>query len=41
MAPRLERAEYVGGYKIHVRFSDGREGEIDLADEHWGGFSNL
>ncbi|HZR82294.1 MAG TPA: DUF2442 domain-containing protein [Candidatus Binatia bacterium] len=36
MTPRLEAAEYVAGYRICVRFADGREGEIDLAQELWG-----
>ena len=36
MVPKLKSAEYRGGYKIHVKFSDGLEGEIDLVDELWG-----
>lgn len=36
MTPRLESVEYVGQYKIHVRFADGIEGDIDLRDELWG-----
>ena len=36
MIPKLESAEYVGDYRIRVRFADGRHGEIDLADELWG-----
>lgn len=36
MTPKLERAEYAGDYRILVRFADGREGEIDLAQELWG-----
>ena len=36
MTPRLEAAEYVADYRIRVRFADGREGEIDLAEELWG-----
>ena len=36
MTPRLESAEYAGGYRIRLRFADGRAGEIDLANELWG-----
>jgi hypothetical protein len=36
MTPRLESAAYAGGYRIRVRFADGRAGEIDLAGELWG-----
>lgn len=36
MVPKIESAEYVAGYRIRVRFADGREGEIDLAEELWG-----
>lgn len=36
MIPKLESAEYVADYRIRVRFADGREGEIDLAEELWG-----
>jgi hypothetical protein len=36
MIPRLESAEYVGDYRIRLRFADGRTGEIDLKDELWG-----
>lgn len=36
MTPRLEAAEYVADHRIRVRFADGREGEIDLAEELWG-----
>jgi hypothetical protein len=36
MIPRLESAEYVRDYTIHVRFADGVEGDVDLADELWG-----
>jgi len=28
--------KYISGYKIWLRFEDGREGEVDLADELWG-----
>ena len=36
MTPRLESAEYAGGYRIRLRFADGLAGEIDLAGELWG-----
>ena len=36
MIPKLESAEYVGGYRIHLRFADGRAGEVDLTDDLWG-----
>ena len=36
MIPRLEEARYLGGYRIWLRFKDGRQGEIDLTDEIWG-----
>ncbi|MDZ7615466.1 MAG: DUF2442 domain-containing protein, partial [Patescibacteria group bacterium] len=29
-------AQYVGGYRIRVRFNNGREGVVDLADVLWG-----
>lgn len=36
MTPKLESVEYLSGYSIHVRFADGREGDIDLEGELWG-----
>jgi hypothetical protein len=36
MIPKLESAEHVADYRIRLRFADGRQGEIDLADELWG-----
>jgi len=36
MIPKLESAEYVADYRIRLRFADGRQGEIDLAEELWG-----
>ena len=36
MTPKIEAADYVGGYTIHVRFIDGVEGDIDLEGELWG-----
>jgi hypothetical protein len=29
-------ASYKGGYTIHIRFSDGVEGDADLSQELWG-----
>ncbi len=36
MVPRMKEAEYLGDYRIRVRFADGTEGEIDLQGELWG-----
>ena len=36
MIPRLQSAEYTGGYRIRVRFADGRIGDVDLEGELWG-----
>ena len=36
MLPRLQAAEYRGGYRIWLRFRDGVEGEVDLENELWG-----
>jgi Protein of unknown function (DUF2442) len=36
MIPKLQSAEYAGGYRIRVRFADGRTGDIDLEGELWG-----
>lgn len=36
MIPRVEEARYVRDYTIHVRFSDGAEGDVDFRDELWG-----
>lgn len=36
MIPRLVEARYLGGYRVWLRFKDGLEGELDLADEMWG-----
>ena len=30
MIPRIESAEYVSDYMIHLRFTDGAEGDVDL-----------
>jgi hypothetical protein len=36
MIPRLDSAQYVSGYRIHVRFADGTEADVDLESELWG-----
>jgi hypothetical protein len=36
MVPKLESAQYVGGYVIRLKFADGTEGNVDLKDELWG-----
>jgi hypothetical protein len=36
MTPRLQSATYAGGYRIRLRFADGRAGEVDLEGELWG-----
>ena len=36
MIPRLVEAQHRGKYRVWLRFKDGAEGEIDLADELWG-----
>jgi hypothetical protein len=36
MTPKLESAEHVSRYTIHVRFADGIEGNVDLEGELWG-----
>jgi hypothetical protein len=33
---RLIDARHLGGHKVYLRFEDGLEGELDLADELWG-----
>jgi len=34
--PHIEKAEHLDGYRIWVRFSDGAEGEVNLANELHG-----
>jgi len=34
--PYVVEARYVGGYTVWLKFSDGTEGEVDLASELWG-----
>jgi hypothetical protein len=36
MSSRLVAAQYVRDYVIRIRFADGAEGEIDLAEELYG-----
>ncbi|MFQ5610312.1 MAG: DUF2442 domain-containing protein [Woeseiaceae bacterium] len=34
--PKLTSAEYVEGYRLKLKFDDGREGVLDLEDQLWG-----
>ncbi|MGD0728393.1 MAG: DUF2442 domain-containing protein [Spirochaetia bacterium] len=36
MIPRVIHAEYLGEYKIRLRFADGAEGDVDLSSELYG-----
>ncbi len=36
MLPRVIEASYVKRYVLHIRFSDGREGDVDLERELQG-----
>lgn len=36
MIPHVEEVKPLGEYKLYLRFSDGKEGEIDLKDDLWG-----
>ncbi|MCZ7626323.1 MAG: DUF2442 domain-containing protein [Candidatus Methylomirabilis sp.] len=36
MIPRVEEAHYVQGFTIHLRFSDGTKGDVDLSGELYG-----
>lgn len=36
MIPKVKEATLAGGYKVWLRFSDGKVGVIDLSDELWG-----
>jgi hypothetical protein len=36
MIPRVAEARYVQEYVIHLRFTDGTEGDVDLRDELYG-----
>jgi len=36
MIPKVVEAQYEGDFIVHIRFSDGTEGEIDLSQELYG-----
>ena len=36
MIPRIDSADYVSDYTIHLRFSNGAEGDVDLGSELHG-----
>jgi hypothetical protein len=36
MIPKIVHAKYVQNYTIHLQFSDGTEGEVDLEPELYG-----
>jgi len=36
MIPKVKEAKYVQGFSIHLRFSDGVEGTVDLVEELQG-----
>jgi len=36
MIPRVVEARYMAGFTVHIRFSDGTEGDVDLGDELYG-----
>ena len=36
MLPKLREATYQGDYRVRLKFADGTEGEVDLANELWG-----
>ena len=36
MIPKLIEAKYIKRYMIHIRFSDGTEGDVDLTKELYG-----
>ncbi len=36
MIPKLAEARYVRDYTIHLRFTDGAEGDVDLREELYG-----
>ncbi|UCF99440.1 MAG: DUF2442 domain-containing protein [Spirochaetaceae bacterium] len=36
MIPKVIEAKYTQGYTIHIRFSDGTEGDVDLSLELYG-----
>ena len=36
MGPLLVDMKHISGYRVLLKFEDGREGEVDLQDELWG-----
>jgi Protein of unknown function (DUF2442) len=36
MVVKIVEARYLGDYKVWLRFSDGVEGNVDLANDLWG-----
>jgi hypothetical protein len=36
MLVHVIQAKYLGGFQVRLRFNDGLEGEIDLANDLWG-----
>ena len=36
MIPKVIAAEYEHDFTVHIRFADGTEGDVDLADELYG-----
>jgi hypothetical protein len=36
MVPRITEMKYLSGYRVWLKFEDGKEGEVDLKDELWG-----
>ncbi len=34
--PVLRQARHVGGYRLWLAFTDGREGIVDFSDDLWG-----
>ncbi len=36
MIPRIAEMKHISGYKVWLRFEDGKDGEIDLKGELWG-----
>ena len=36
MIPKIIKASYAGNFTIHVVFTDGAEGDVDLKDELYG-----
>lgn len=36
MVPHIIHMQHVSGYRLWLKFDDGREGEVDLEKELWG-----